>query len=487
MFIESGEKMTDKIDTHQLLINGAWRNGSGDDWLPVLNPATEQQIGRLAVATKADLDDALVAAKVGFQQWRQVAAIDRAKLLRQAAAYLREATDTLATGLTRQQGKPLAEAKVELGICADVFEWYAEEARRVYGRLIPARLPNVTQSVLHEPIGPVAAFSPWNFPGSQAARKIAASIAAGCSIIIKGPEEAPGPIIGLAQALIRAGLPAGVLNLVFGRPDEISEYLIPSPIIRKVSFTGSVPVGKHLAELAARYMKSATMELGGHSPVIVFEDADLDLATKQMTAFKFRNAGQVCISPTRFFAHQAIYDRFVDAFGAAAREVKVGDGLDPQSQMGPLANARRVEAVDALIQEAVSDGARLVAGGRRVGNRGYFYEPTVLADIPPRSRILHQEPFGPVALLASFTSDEEAIARANDTAYGLAAYAYTTSAKRSELAARSLEAGMVSINQIGLGPIETPFGGIKESGYGREGGSEGIEAYLQTKFVSSAA
>lgn len=479
--------MTDSIATHQLLINGVWRNGSAGEWLPVLNPATEQQIGRLAVATKADLDDALTAAKAGFQQWRQVSAFERSKVLRQAAVYLRDDAESLATELTRQQGKPLVEAKGELATCADVIEWYAEEARRIYGRLIPARLPNVTQSVVHEPVGPVAAFSPWNFPGSQAARKIAASIAAGCSIIIKGPEETPGPIIGIARALIRAGMPAGVLNLVFGRPAEISEYLIPSPVIRKVSFTGSVPVGKHLAELAARYMKPTTMELGGHSPVILFEDADLDLATKQMTAFKFRNAGQVCISPTRFFAHQSIYDRFVDAFGKAAREVKVGDGLDPTSQMGPLANGRRVEAVDALIQEAVNDGARLVAGGRRIGNRGYFYEPTVLADIPPQSRILHHEPFGPVALLASFASDEEAISRANDTSYGLAAYAYTTSAKRSELVARSLEAGMVSINQVGLGPIETPFGGIKESGYGREGGSEGIEAYLQTKFVSSAA
>jgi succinate-semialdehyde dehydrogenase/glutarate-semialdehyde dehydrogenase len=479
--------MTQALQTHQLLINGAWRDGSTGDWLPVVNPATEAQIGRLAVATRQDLDDALAGAKAGFQAWRQVSAIERGKILRNAANNLRAQIDSLALALTQEQGKPLVEAKIELAVSADIFDWYAEEARRIYGRLIPARAPNVTQSVVQEPIGPVAAFSPWNFPASQAARKIAAAIAAGCSIIIKGPEETPSPIIALAQALLAAGLPAGVLNLVFGRPAEISEYLIPSPIIRKVSFTGSVPVGKHLAELAARHMKPATMELGGHSPVIVFDDADLDAATKQLTTFKYRNAGQVCISPTRFFVHQSIYDGFTEAFAAAAKAVKVGNGLEPETQMGPLANQRRVEAVDALISEAVADGARLVAGGRRIGNRGYFYEPTVLADIPAHSRILHQEPFGPVALLLPFESDAEAIAKANDTAYGLAAYAYTRSAVRADLVARSLEAGMISINQIGLGPIETPFGGIKDSGYGREGGSEGIEAYLQTKFVSSAA
>jgi len=471
----------------QLLINGAWRDGAGSEWLPVLNPATEAQIGRLAVATTADLDDALAAAKSGFQQWRKVPALERSKVLRAAAALVRERLDTLAEWLTREQGKPLVEAKIELNSCAEIFEWYAEEARRVYGRLIPARQAHVTQSVLPEPIGPVAAFSPWNFPGSQAARKIGAALAAGCSIIIKGPEETPSPTIGLAQALLDAGLPAGALNVVFGRPAEISEHLIPSPIIRKVSFTGSVPVGKHLAQLAAKYMKPATMELGGHSPVIVFEDADLTAATKQMTAFKYRNAGQVCISPTRFYVHQSVYAPFTDAFATAAKAIKVGDGLDAQTQMGPLANRRRVETIDAMVNEAVADGAKLVAGGHRVGNQGYFYAPTVLADVPAQSRILHEEPFGPVALLLPFQEDEEAISRANDSPYGLAAYAYTRSAARIELAGRSLEAGMVSINQVGLGPIETPFGGVKESGYGREGGSEGIEAYLQDKFVSSAA
>ncbi len=478
--------MTRETRDLQLLINGAWRNGSGNGWLPVLNPATEGEIGRLAIATTADLDDALAAAQAGFQLWRKVPALERSKVLRAAAALIRERAETIATWLTREQGKPLVEAKGEVATCADVFEWYAEEARRVYGRLIPARQPQVTQTVLPEPIGPVAAFSPWNFPGSQAARKIGAALAAGCSIIIKGPEETPTPTIALAQALQDAGLPAGVLNVVFGRPAEISEHLIPSPIIRKVSFTGSIPVGKHLAQLAAKYMKPATMELGGHSPVIVFDDADLAAATKQMSGFKYRNAGQVCISPTRFYVHQSIYTPFTEAFAAAAQAVKVGDGLEPETQMGPLANRRRVETIDAMIQEAVADGARLVTGGHRIGNQGYFYAPTVLADVPAQSRILHEEPFGPVALLLPYQSDEDAIARANDTAYGLAAYAYSKSAARIELAAKSLEAGMVSINQIGLGPIETPFGGIKESGYGREGGSEGIEAYLQQKFVSSA-
>lgn len=471
----------------RLLIDGKWRSGATDEWLAILNPAHEAEIGRLAVATAQDIDDALAAADRGFKSWRNVPALERSAILRKAAALLRERASEVATSLTREQGKPLVQAQAEIQSSAEIFEWYAEEARRSYGRLIPARRPGVTQAVVQEPVGPVAAFSPWNFPASQAARKIAAALAAGCSIIIKGPEEAPSPIIALAEVLIAAGLPDGVLNLLFGRPAEISERLIPSPIIRKVSFTGSVPVGKHLAELAARCVKPTTLELGGHSPVIVFDDADIEKAVKILGQFKYFNAGQVCISPTRFLVQRSVSAAFTDALAGIAKDLKIGDGLDPVTQVGPLASQRRLNAVEALINDAVGQGARVVTGGHRVGNRGYFYAPTILTDLPENSRILHEEPFGPVALLQSFQTEDEAIERANATAYGLAAYGFTGSAARIERLGRDLEAGMISINQIGLGPVETPFSGIKESGYGREGGFEGIAAYTVTKFISSSA
>lgn len=469
---------------HKLLIDGVWRAGATDAWLEILNPATEAVIGHLAVATKADLDEALAAAQKGFLTWRAVAPYERARLLRKAGELLRARARPVAELLTLEQGKPLAQAQLEIATSADIFDWNAEEAKRVYGRIIPARQANVYQAVVREPVGPVAAFTPWNFPASQAVRKIAASLAAGCSIILKGPEEAPGAVIALAEVLMEAGLPAGVLNLVFGHPAEISEHLIPSPVIRKVSFTGSVPVGKHLAALAAQYMKPTTMELGGHSPVLVCDDADPQVAAKIMVAAKYRNAGQVCVSPTRFYVQEKVYEPFAEAFAAGARAQSVGDGLDPATRMGPLANARRLQAVTDLVADAVGKGARLLAGGARIGNQGYFFEPTVLADLAPDSRILHEEPFAPVALLLPFGALEEAIAKANDTGFGLASYGFTGSVATAERLAAELEAGMVAINGAPLALPETPFGGIKESGYGREGGSEGIEPYLITKFVS---
>jgi succinate-semialdehyde dehydrogenase/glutarate-semialdehyde dehydrogenase len=470
----------------RLLIDGEFRAGGAGDWLPVVNPATETPVGRLAVATRDDLDVALDAAARGFARWRNISAMERSKLLRRAGDLIRERADGLAKALTTEQGKPLTEARIEILNCADILDWYAEEARRIYGRTIPARLPGVTQAVVHEPIGPVAAFSPWNFPASQAVRKIAAALAAGCSIIIKGPEEAPSGILGIGAALTDAGVPAGVVNIVFGRPAEISEHLIPSPIIRKVSFTGSVPVGKHLAQLAGAHMKPTTMELGGHAPVLIFDDVDPAKAAQTLAGMKFRNAGQVCISPTRFYVQGESYQPFLKAFVGAAQALRVGDGLDAQSQMGPLASRRRLDAVEAMVAEAVTDGATVATGGKRIGNRGYFYAPTVLTDLPASARILSNEPFGPIALVQPFTDPGEAIAKANATRYGLAAYAFTGSSERAALAANGLEAGMVSINHFGLGLIETPFGGIKESGYGHEGGSEGLSAYLVKKFVSHA-
>lgn len=467
-----------------LLIDGEWRAGGGGAWRDIVNPLNEQVIGKLAVATADDLDDALAAAQRGFERWRATPAHARADLLQEAAAILRERIDEEAARMTLEQGKPVGEARVELIKCAEMFSWCAEEGRRVYGRIIPNREPGIIQSTLREPIGPVAAFTPWNFPASQAARKIAASVATGCSIIVKGPEEAPSGCIALAQALIDAGLPPGVVNLVFGVPAEISARLIPSPIIRKVSFTGSVPVGKQLAKLAAEHMKPCTMELGGHAPVIVFDDVDIDRMVPKMVAGKFRNAGQVCISPTRFYVQDNVYERTLEAFVQATEALKVGDGLDPETRMGPLANPRRRDAIAGLVDEAVSVGARIATGGRRRGNLGNFYEPTVLTDVPETARIRHDEPFGPVALFAPFASRHEVLARANDTEFGLASYVFTRSAANADYVARELRSGMVSINNFGLGNPETPFGGVKDSGYGREGGAEALDSYLVSKFVS---
>jgi succinate-semialdehyde dehydrogenase/glutarate-semialdehyde dehydrogenase len=376
------------------------------------------------------------------------------------------------------------EAKMEVMSAGDIIDWYSAEGQRAYGRIIPARADGVRNLVIQEPVGPVAAFTPWNFPVTQAVRKIAAALAAGCSIIIKCPEETPGSPIGLVKAFADAGVPAGVLNLVYGVPAEISEYLIPHPVIRKVSFTGSVPVGKHLNALAASHMKRATMELGGHSPVLVFDDADVEGAAKLMGGFKYRNAGQVCVSPTRFFVHDKVYDNFVGRFIDIAKKVKVGDGLDPTSRMGPLANARRVNAIEAFVADAQEKGAKVEAGGKRIGNQGNFYEPTVLTDVPDNARIMNEEPFGPVAVMLRFKETDDVLERANKLPFGLASYAFTKNAKTAGKVADALESGMVTINHFGIALPETPFGGVKDSGFGHEGGSEGLQVYMQTKFVS---
>jgi succinate-semialdehyde dehydrogenase/glutarate-semialdehyde dehydrogenase len=469
-----------------LFIDGSWTEGTGERRLPVLNPATGEAIGTLPVAEAADLDAALAAAAKGFAAWRKVAAFDRYKLMRKAADILRGRADQIAATMTLEHGKPLLEAKMETLAGADIIDWAAEEGRRAYGRVIPARADGIMQLVVREPVGPVAAFTPWNFPINQAVRKIAAAVATGCSIIVKGPEETPASCAALVQAFADAGLPAGVVNLVFGVPSEISEYLIPHPIIRKISFTGSVPVGKHLAALAGQYMKRATMELGGHSPAIVFEDADVDVAAKLLSAAKFRNAGQVCVSPTRFLVHESIYGAFLDRFVAAAKKIKVGDGFDPEVRMGPLAHARRVEVMESLVADAVAKGAKVETGGERIGNKGFFFAPTVLTDVPLDARIMNEEPFGPVAPVRSFRTFDEVVEESNRLPYGLAAYAYTRSAKTAQAIGAAFESGNVSINHHGLALPETPFGGVKDSGYGSEGGIEAIEPYLTTKFISQA-
>lgn len=473
-----------KTSAPALFIAGEWRESSNGETLEVQNPATEARIADLPVATMQDLDAALQSASRGFHSWSLRSAMERSEILRTGARLLRERADSIARILTLEQGKPFAEAKGEVSNGADILEWYADEGRRAYGRVIPSRTPGATALATREPVGPVAAFSPWNFPVSQAARKLGAALSSGCTIILKGPEEAPSAVCELVRALADGGVPAGTLNLVFGRPDDISRHLIPAPEIRKVSFTGSVPVGKHLAAMAAGHMKPATMELGGHSPVIVFDDADVDAAAVLLAAFKHRNAGQVCIAPTRFFIQDNVYDVFVSRYLERCAAIKVGSGSDPATTMGPLATMRRMEAVSDLVTQAQKDGAQLLTGGERLGNVGYFYAPTVLSSIPADSRIMNEEPFGPVTLINRFSSDDDGLRMANSSSYGLAAYGFTASGKRAARLSKELRTGMVTINHLGLGPVETPFGGVLDSGYGREGGPEGLDAYLVTKFTS---
>jgi succinate-semialdehyde dehydrogenase/glutarate-semialdehyde dehydrogenase len=468
-----------------LFIGGEWRGASTAATLPVENPATGEKIGTAAHATIADLDAALDAAQAGFRVWRATPALKRVAVLRKAADLMRERADTIGRVLTMEQGKPLSQGIIEVHTGADILDWFAEEARRIYGRTVPSRSIRVVQRVEKEPVGVVAAFTPWNFPITQAVRKVGAALAAGCAIILKGPEETPASCAEMVRALADAGLPAGVLNLVFGSPAEISGYLIPHPVVRKVTFTGSTAIGKQLAALAGLHMKRVTMELGGHAPVLVFNDANIEVDARTLALNKVRNAGQVCVSPTRFLVQDEVFDRFVDHFAQHIAQVKVGDGLAPDIEMGPLANGRRVDTIEGLVADAVQRGAKVKAGGERIGNKGHFYQPTVLTEVPIDARAMNEEPFGPVALFSRFSRYEEAIAEANRLPYGLAAYVYSGSLATANQAAAEIESGMVSVNHQGLGLIETPFGGVKDSGYGSEGGSEAIEAYFATKFVTT--
>ena len=469
-----------------LHIGGNWLNGDGRQGEEVVNPATEKPLGRLPHASASDLDHALAAAKGGFDLWRATSAYDRAKVLRKAAGLVRERAEPIARIMTQEQGKVLAEARLEVNVTADIIEWFAEEGRRAYGRIIPGRAKGTRQTVVQEPVGVVAAFTPWNFPTLTPARKIGASLAAGCSIIIKPSEETPGSCVELVRCFVDAGLPAGVLNLVFGVPAKVSEHLIASDLVRKISFTGSVPVGKHLAGLAAKGMKRATMELGGHSPVVVFADADPEKTADTIAAFKYRNAGQVCISPTRFYVQEPVYDRFLKRFTEFADGIKLGDGLEPGVTMGPLANARRLDAMEAIVNDSKSRGGKVVTGGKRRANQGYFFEPTVITGLPDDSKLMTEEPFGPIAPVTTFKTFDEVVARANALKFGLAAYAFTSSAQTATAIGEALESGMVGVNSVMISTPETPFGGIKDSGYGHEGGIEGLEAYMVRKFIAQA-
>lgn len=471
----------------QLYIAGRWLGVEDRDHSPVIDPGTGQPIGRLPHATADDLALALHTAEATFASWRRVSAHARGQVLQRAAALLRDRVDEIATALTLEQGKPVAEARLEIGLAADVYDWFAQEATRVYGRLVPARSADLDYQVRRQPVGPVAAFAPWNIPAAIPARKIAAALAAGCSVIIKPAEETPATCLALARALEDAGLPGGVLQVVTGVPDEISRALLASPVIRKMSFTGSTTVGKQLAQLAALRSIRTTLELGGHAPVLVLEDADVQQAARLSAQAKYRNAGQVCISPTRFYVHDAVHDEFVQALATHAQALTLGHGLDDGVQMGPLAHPRRVQAVQALVADAVAHGARCVAGDRPLPGSGYFHAPTVLVDVPDSARAMHEEPFGPLALVQRIGSVEEGLRAANRLPYGLAAYAHTRSLRHVQTLTEGLECGMLGINNHAINLPETPFGGVKDSGHGSEGGSEGIEPYLVTKFVSLAA
>ena len=470
----------------QLYIDGHWREGAEARKLPVLNPATGEVMGDLACAETADLEEVAEAANRGFEVWRKISAFDRYKIMRKAAQLLRDRVETVSQLMTLEQGKPLAEARMEVMAGADTIDWFAEEGRRAYGRVIPARQMDVYQLVIKEPVGPVAAFTPWNFPINQIVRKLAAALAAGCSIIVKAPEETPASPAELIRAFIDAGVPAGVVNLVYGDPAHISTYLIAHPAIRKISFTGSTPVGKQLAAMAGQHMKRMTMELGGHAPVIVFNDADIALAAKTMAASKFRNAGQVCVSPTRFLVQEGAFNEFVDQFVMHAEKLKVGNGMEAGINMGPLANPRRMSAMQNLVADAAQKNGKLKTGGKALGTAGNFWAPTVLTELPLSARAMTEEPFGPMALINPFKTFDDAVQEANRLPFGLAAYAWTRSARTAQQIAASVETGMITINHLGLGMPETPFGGVKDSGYGSEGGTEALEAYLNPKFVSQA-
>ncbi|MCI3278142.1 NAD-dependent succinate-semialdehyde dehydrogenase [Streptomyces cylindrosporus] len=467
----------------RMYIAGEWCQGGTGRTAPIVNPATEEVIGQVPLATTADLDRALEAAEKGFRTWRNTSVAKRTQILHAAADLLTERAAEVGRIMTLEQGKPLAESTGEARRVADTLRWHIEDARRAYGRIIPSA-PGTVLTVRREPVGPVAAFVPWNFPAGGPMRKISSALTAGCSIVIKASEETPATAAALVACFADAGLPAGVLNLVFGEPAEVSAHLIASPITRLIAFTGSVPVGKLLAAEAGKVMKPTLMELGGHAPVIVCEDADPAIAARRAAQAKFVNAGQVCTSPSRFLVHESLVEEFTAEFVKAAEAVVVGDGLAEGTKMGPLANERRLDAMIRLTGDAVAKGAKVLTGGERPDRPGYFFAPTVLTDVPANADLLHEEPFGPLAPIVPFTDLDEALRTANELPYGLAAYGFTRSAATAERLSDELEAGILSLNHCGGSVHEAPSGGVKESGYGREGGPEALDAYLITKRVS---
>jgi succinate-semialdehyde dehydrogenase / glutarate-semialdehyde dehydrogenase len=468
----------------EIVIGSKWIGANQRQTLTNINPATGEELGRVPCVTVDDLIEVASVAQKAFLLWKLRSALDRSAILRRFADLLRVNVELIARNISLDEGKPVAEALAEVRSAADYVDWHAEEGRRIYGRIIPARIQGVQQQVLREPVGVCLALSPWNFPLSQAVRKVVGALASGCTLILKGPSEAPSGVMAIAQYLKEAGLPDGCFNLVWGDPPLISETLIACPEVKKISFTGSVPVGKHLASLAGKYVKRATMELGGHAPVLVFDDANPEAAAKALTSNKLRNAGQVCIAPTRFYVQDKIYDRFAASLVENFEKVKVGNGLEATTAMGPLCHPGRITSMERLIADAKSGGAKVLTGGKRIGNEGYFFEPTIVETAEDKIALMREEPFGPVAIVSRFGDMDEGVARANGLPFGLSSYVFTNSLERADRVAGQLQSGMVSINHFGLALAETPFGGINDSGYGSEGGSETFDGYLNTKFVS---
>jgi len=465
-----------------MIIDGEKVSGGGRRTFDVVNPVTGETLAELPLAEAADLDRALEVAQKGFRIWRKSTPQERAHVLQGAARLMLERADDLARIATMEQGKPFHEAKIELMMNVGLFNFYAGECSRIYGREL-VRAEGTRSTVRWVPVGPVAAFAPWNFPLGNPGRKLGAPIAAGCSVILKSAEETPASALGVLQCLLDAGLPKEVAQAVFGVPDEVSTHLLGSPVIRKLSFTGSTVVGKHLARLATENMQRTTMELGGHGPVLVFNDADVDKALQNCVGGKYRNAGQVCVSPTRFIVQEDVFEKFRDGFIAGAKAQVVGDGLAEGTTMGPMANPRRPEAIDKFIANAVKKGAKLGTGGKRIGNQGFFFEPSVISEVPLDADIMNEEPFGPVAIINPYRSEEDMIAEANRLPYGLAAYSWTNDVYRQRRLADQLEAGMVGVNTHMIGGADAPFGGVKWSGHGSEDGPEGVKACMVLKAV----
>lgn len=470
----------------RLFIGGRWMEGEAAVELALVDPATGKTIADFTGISPRQIQAAIDAAARAFPAWAATPSVERAGILRAAAARMRDRVDEIARVLTLEQGKPISESRGEVLSACEIFEWNADEGRRLYGRIVPPHVANTAQHVWQEPVGPVAAFTPWNFPALTPARKISGALAAGCTCVIKPAEETPLTCLAIAAALAEAGLPPGVLNVVFGDAGVISNALLESPAIRKISFTGSTRVGRMLAERAGRALKKATLELGGHAPVIVFDDADLDLAVSQVASLKYRNAGQICISPTRFLVQEGVFGPFLERFQAYAGGLRVGPGLEERTQMGPLANKRRATAIGELVEDAIAAGAGFAAPLCPPPVGGWYSPPTVLSRVPLQARIMNEEPFGPVAVVNSFKECGEATVEANRLPFGLSAFVFTRSLATAQIAASAIESGMVAVNTAKVAWPELPFGGVKDSGSGSEGGIEGLRGYTVTKSVSLA-
>ncbi|MDP4026156.1 NAD-dependent succinate-semialdehyde dehydrogenase [Methylobacterium sp. NEAU 140] len=471
-----------------LLIGGRWQAAADGAAYEVVNPATEEVIGSAAQAGAPDVKAAIAAAEVGLASWRRTNPWVRSRVIRRISQIVEERREEIARLVTIEVGKPIEQSRGEVQATWELFDWFADETRRIYGQVIEPRGTSGHQTVTFEPVGIVAAFTAWNFPVLLMSRKIAPALAAGCSIICRPAEEAPGAVLAIARCCLDAGVPPGVVNVLTGLPNAITPAIMASPKVRKVTFTGSIPVGQMLMRQAADTVKRVTMELGGHAPVIVHDDVDVTAAAHLSAVAKFRNAGQVCASPTRFYVHESRVEAFAAAFSARAAALKVGDGLDPANDVGPLTTRRRREAVEAMVEDAVAAGGKLAVGGRRPAqpNRGWFYEPTAVVGAPEGARLMTEEPFGPVAAISGFSRVEEALERANGLEFGLAAYVFTNSLKRAHETSEALQAGVVCVNTYVAALAETPFGGTKQSGFGREGGALGIRDYLDAKFTNMA-